>query len=35
MLGLMQDRPLLISALLEHAARNHPAVPWEVASGGR
>lgn len=25
MLGLMQDRPLLISALLEHAARNHPA----------
>ena len=25
MLGLMQDRPLLISAILEHAARNHPA----------
>ncbi len=25
MLGLMQDRPLLISALLEHAARNHRA----------
>jgi fatty-acyl-CoA synthase len=25
MLGLMQDRPLLISSLLEHAARNHPA----------
>ena len=24
MLGLMQDRPLLISAILEHAARNHP-----------
>ena len=24
MLGLMQDRPLLISSLLEHAARNHP-----------
>ena len=24
MLGLIQDRPLLISALLEHAARNHP-----------
>ena len=23
MLGLMQDRPLLISAILEHAARNH------------
>ncbi|MBX6745917.1 MAG: AMP-binding protein, partial [Acetobacteraceae bacterium] len=25
MQGLMQDRPLLISAILEHAARNHPA----------
>lgn len=25
MLGLMQDRPLLISALLQHAARNHRA----------
>ena len=25
MLGLMQDRPLLISAILEHAARHHPA----------
>jgi fatty-acyl-CoA synthase len=25
MLGLMQDRPLLISSILEHAARNHPA----------
>lgn len=24
MLGLMQDRPLLISSILEHAARNHP-----------
>ena len=23
MLGLMQDRPLLISSILEHAARNH------------
>lgn len=27
MLGLMQDRPLLISTLIEHAARYHPAVP--------
>ena len=26
MLGLMQDRPLLISSLIEHAARYHPAV---------
>ena len=26
MLGLMQDRPLLISTLIEHAARYHPAV---------
>ena len=25
MFGLMQDRPLLISSILEHAARNHPA----------
>jgi len=25
MLGLMQDRPLLISSILEHAARNHRA----------
>ena len=25
MLGLMQDRPLLISGILEHAARNHAA----------
>ena len=24
MLGLMQDRPLMISSLLEHAARFHP-----------
>ena len=23
MLGLMQDRPLLISSILEHAARHH------------
>lgn len=26
MFGLMQDRPLLISTLIEHAARYHPAV---------
>jgi fatty-acyl-CoA synthase len=26
MLGLMQDRPLLISSLIEHAARYHPKV---------
>lgn len=26
MLGLMQDRPLLISSLIEHAARYHPQV---------
>jgi acyl-CoA synthetase (AMP-forming)/AMP-acid ligase II len=26
MLGLMQDRPLLISSLIEHAARYHPTV---------
>jgi acyl-CoA synthetase (AMP-forming)/AMP-acid ligase II len=26
MLGMMQDRPLLISTLIEHAARYHPAV---------
>ncbi|MGB3501540.1 MAG: long-chain-fatty-acid--CoA ligase [Mesorhizobium sp.] len=26
MLGLMQDRPLLISSLIEHAARYHPRV---------
>ena len=25
MLGLMQDRPLLISSLVEHAATFHPA----------
>jgi acyl-CoA synthetase (AMP-forming)/AMP-acid ligase II len=27
MLGLMQDRPLLISTLIEHASRYHPSVP--------
>ncbi len=27
MLGLMQDRQLLISTLIEHAARYHPSVP--------